>query len=175
MSHCTPTSRDNSQASTPPGSRMYRRYFWLPPPGVAITRRVGGESKQLSAIEQPDQASAVDTGERFCAVAAEQVERPPAQPLAQLAQPSSRNRPQSSMKRSHRVGGMSHGVRAGSSRASASAQALGAPPSYSITLARSSKEVCQSSVDSQSLPPQNRDDVTLVEGQEVEHGRRRCG
>ena len=65
-------------------------------------RRVGAKREKFSTIEQPKQSSAVDTGERFGAVAAEQVERPPAQPLRSAAQPSSRNRPQSSINRSHR-------------------------------------------------------------------------
>ena len=57
---------------------------------------------------------------------------------ARSAHPSSRNRPQSSIKPSHRFGETSQGAQAGSSRASASAQRREAPPSYSATAARSS-------------------------------------
>src|SRR5437764_651318 len=57
---------------------------------------------------------------------------------ARAAQPSSMNRPQSSINRNHRLGGTSQGGQAGSSRASASAQTLGAQPSYSAMAARSS-------------------------------------
>src|SRR5205085_5109607 len=58
---------------------------------------------------------------------------------ARAAQPSSMNRPQSSINRNHRLGEMSQGGgRAGSSRASASAHSRGAPPSYSAMAARSS-------------------------------------
>ena len=64
---------------------------------------------------------------------------------ARSAQPPSRKRPQSSMKRSQRRGGTSPGGLLGSSRANASAHARGAPPSYSTMAARSSwhRSKCQ--------------------------------
>ncbi len=65
-------------------------------------------------------------------------------------QPLSRNRPQSSMNCSHRLGGVSQGGFAGSSRASASAQVRVIPPSYSMMAARSSKRTCPPSADQPS-------------------------
>ena len=82
----------------------------------------------------------------------------PADPIpAPLREPPSRhsrNRPQSSMKRNHRVGGISQGGQAGSSRAKASAQTLGAPPSRSAMAARSSSASSQISA-AEGLGPES--------------------
>ena len=52
----------------------------MPPLGVAMAAASAAESKKFPAIEQPKQASAIDAGERFGTVAAEQIERPPTEP-----------------------------------------------------------------------------------------------
>ena len=93
---------------------------------------------------------------------------------ARAAQPSSMNRPQSSMNRNHRVGGTSQGGWAGSSRASASAQARGAPPSYWMVAARSSYAFCEFfGRPSNGRRPQQRHEFGLVTTQEIDHDWRR--
>ena len=52
--------------------------------GRRDARRVARESDERPATEQPEQAGAVDAGKGFCAVAPEQVERRPAQPLCTI-------------------------------------------------------------------------------------------
>ncbi len=53
--------------------------FEIAAAGHSDGRSDGGESDEPPAVEQPEQASAVDAGEGFRAVATEQVERRPAE------------------------------------------------------------------------------------------------
>ena len=126
----------NSRARTPPDSRIHRQYIWLPSEGAAIAAPLAASSFWPSSNQtRPARLKRANGLARSQPNKSRGVQ-PSAS--AQGAQPSSRNRPQSSINRSPRSGGMSQGGQAGSSRASASAQVRVIPPSYSMRAARPS-------------------------------------
>jgi hypothetical protein len=128
------TERDSQRQL--PGGRKSGNFdrttaIGLPSAASCFERRC--HSDQLSAVEQPEQASAIKTGVWFDAITAKKLERTPTQLLSTICLVSIKDRPQSSMNCKQRLDEISLGGRFASSRASASAQTRGATSVIAIS------------------------------------------
>jgi hypothetical protein len=127
----------SSHASTPPASSCCLKNVSLPPLCVAKTTVSAVRARSFRPSRSQSKPAWDIRANGLSRLQPNRSSGPHPSASARAAQPSSRNRPQSSMKRNHRVGGISQGGQAGSSRARASAQTLGAPPLCSAMAARS--------------------------------------